>query len=363
MADEMEHPGKNWNSIETWCNKYLSRIMPPRALRWFWVLAHGGCICCSAFMCLIALILPSFLLAGVILFLNSEKIVDANPAIINPENNGRLVRMSGKISVPRPAFDSRTGVSAYVPTMRLEKFSSEPATPEKVAGNMEAISTSPRICAPEWRMGAFRLVQAHRHSYINYFDFASGASVRREEMQFSQPPAGLVLTPLSDASCAFRISSSDGQEFGLYRYQTPPEQYYLIGRQLGDEIDLADPQARLGTDEESVRQGRDHVFNLSFDAGEVVLSVVSCGFLYLLLCLMFSSVRAALYHASGGRDLLRLTLSQASLLLGGAAICMTSAFIQQIELDTQVSAVPYIVSFLLPAGLLAYAVQQWLRKK
>ena len=359
----MEHPGKNWNRIETRCNKYLSHILPPRALRWFWVLSHIGNIGCSAFMCLIALILPSFLLTGGILFLNSEKIVDVVPTRINPENNGRLVRMSGKISVPRPAFDSRTGVSAYVPAMRLEKFSSEPADPGRTAGNKESISTDSRICAPEWRMGPFRLLQAHRHSYINYFDFESGASVRREALQFSQPPAGLVLTPLSDESCAFRIGTSDGLDFGLYRYQTPPEQYYLIGRQLGDEIDLGDPHAQLGTDEESVHQGRDRVFNVSFDAGEVVLSVIFCGFLYLLLCLMLSSVRAALYHASGGRDLLRLTLSQASLLLGSAAICMTSAFLQMTALDTQVSTLPCILSFLVPAGLLAYAMQQWLRKK
>lgn len=359
----MEHPGKNWNRIETRCNKYLSRILPPWALRWFWVLAHIGIICSSAFMCLIALILPSFLLAGCILFLNSEKIVDAAPTIIKPENNGRLVRMSGKISVPRPAFDSRTGVSAYVPVMKLEKISREPAASESTSGSEVPISTAHRLFAPEWRMGAFRLLHADRHDYFNYFEFSTAASVRREELLFSQQAEGFAISPLSDESCAFRISTTDGRDLGIYEYLRPPEQYYLIGRQLDGEIDLGDPHAEIGHNEWSVSKRRNRAFRASFDAGEIIQGGISCAIFYLFLCLMLSSVRAALYHASGGRNLLRLPLSQASLLLGGAAICVAAAFIQQIEHDTQVSAVPCILSFIVPAGLLAYAVQQWCRKK
>ena len=36
----MEHPGKVWNAIETWCNKVLGRVLPAQALRWLWVLVH-----------------------------------------------------------------------------------------------------------------------------------------------------------------------------------------------------------------------------------------------------------------------------------------------------------------------------------
>ena len=46
----MEHPGRNWNRIECWCNHYLAKLLPSQALRWLWVLAHtavGGYILLS----------------------------------------------------------------------------------------------------------------------------------------------------------------------------------------------------------------------------------------------------------------------------------------------------------------------------
>lgn len=112
MAREMEHPGKVWNAIESRVNKYLGRVLPAQAVRWLWVLVHGGLVYYGVPIALFIIVMTGALFSHITGVLLQEQAVHAPSDVLNPANDGKLVKICGRVSIPAPACDPLTGVKA-----------------------------------------------------------------------------------------------------------------------------------------------------------------------------------------------------------------------------------------------------------
>jgi hypothetical protein len=96
---------------------------------------------------------------------------------------------------------------------------------------------------------------------------------------------------------------------------------------------------------------------LTPDAGMFVLLLLGTGFHFALLCLAFSCLRSALWHATCSRNLIRLSLTQAAVLGVGFSICLSCSIFLLTEDDQTFT--PGLLFSLAATGIAIFTLQLW----
>lgn len=343
----MEHPGKIWNRIECWCNQYLSLFLPRKVLRWLWVLGHSAVACYILATCIIGCIGYALFLGLPIQKFCEEKIYNANPAAINPAHEGKLVRISGHLTTTEFARDPLTGIQTQTPWLDRTIVNQ----PERTMENMMHIAEfrNQTFYSPEWHLGVFR-IRHYTPSYLVLDDQALTAgqlnfSQPKDSWHVSRPDAGESEIPISPPGAQ---NGSEG--VAVYRATTKP--VYIVARQCGDELLMDEDEASFSFSPHSNMRAR-----LTPDAGMFVPLLLGTGFHFALLCLAFSCLRSALWHATCGRNLIRLSLTQATALGVGFSICLTCG-IFLLTGDDQ-TFTPGLLFSLAATGIAIYTLRLW----
>jgi hypothetical protein len=300
----MEHPGRNWNRIECWCNHYLAKLLPSQALRWLWVLAHtavGGYILLSTLVGSLGYIIC---LGWPIYEFCQEKVYEADPAVINPAHEGRLVSLTGQLSTTEWVTDPLTGVQARTPWLRRSTSSPLPRTAAAEKFDDET------FYANEWQLGAYR-ISHYKPDYVY-----SSMLLPSDQLQFSQPAEGYQVTPPQPGeSSSVLLTTTQGEPLCLISYCSDSAPLYIVARQCGNQLLMNDPAAKISL------YPTDNKITGHFWEFAVLLTMGSVAH-FIMLCLAFSCLRSALWHATGGKDLFRLPLCRASVLVVGICCCL-----------------------------------------
>ena len=330
----MEHPGHVWNTIESRVDKYLGRILPAQVLRWLWVMVHGGLVFYGGLITLFVIVMTGALLSHITGALLQEQAVHAPVDMVNPANDGKMVKICGRVSIPAPACDPLTGVRAHV--IRLERISDRDKC------------FYPRTL----KVGAFTLVNYEEELRYGVDE------VMPVPLEFGQPAAGYSFAPSDETQKHFELSFLNGAERTRVQYRAYSEDtLYLVGRQVGNVLDFSDPKAAIFTFRPvSWESNSPRSYD---DAGleEICLAVMMPFFAYLPLMFVLGSLRSGLWHATGGRDLLRLPLCEATLLLEAGSICLIYGLIRMNE-PTPTPTLG-LAAVILALGLLAHTLRRW----
>lgn len=336
----MEHPGKVWNAIETWSNKVLGRILPAQVLRWLWVLVHGGLVYYGGLITLYLIVVTGALFSHITGDMLQEQAVHAPADEINPANDGKLVKICGRGSIPTPACDPLTGVKAYV--IRLERISAPDKDNE----------TEKCFYPHTLKVGAYTL--ANYEEELRY----GVDEVMPVPLEFGQPAAGYSFAPCDETQKHFELSFLNGAERTRVQYRAYCEDtLYLVGRQVGNILDFSDPEANIYT----FRPGNwESNSPRSYDGAgleEICLAVMLPFFVYLSLLFVLGCLRSGLWHATGGRNLLRLPLSEATLLLEAGSLCLIYGLFRMNE-PTPTPTLG-LAAVILALSLLAHTLRRW----
>ena len=336
----MEHPGKVWNAIESWVNKYLGRVLPTQALRWLWVLVHGGLVFYGGLITLFIIVVTGGWFSHITGALLQEQAVHAPADVINPANDGKLVKICGRVSIPAPACDPLTGVKAHV--IRLERIS----TPDKGS------ETEKCFYPHTLKVGAFTLVNYEEELRYGVDE------VMPAPLEFGQPAAGYSFSPCDETQKRFELVFLKGVERTRVQYRAYREDtLYLIGRQVGNVLDFSDPEAGIYTFRPSRWESNNPRPYKDAALEEFSVAVMMPFFAYLPLLFVLGSLRSGLWHATGGRDLLRIPLCEATLLLEAGSLCLIYGLIRMI--DSSPSPTLGLAAVILALGLLAHTLRRW----
>lgn len=340
VTDSMEHPGKVWNAIESWVNKYLGHVLPTQALRWLWVLVHGGLVYYGGLIALFIIVMTGALFSHLTGAILQEEAVHAPANVVTPANDGKLVKICGRVSIPAPACDPLTGVKAHV--IRLERISA----PDKGS------ETEKCFYPHTLKVGAFTL--ANYEEELRY----GVDEVMPAPLQFGQPAAGYSFAPCDGAQKHFELSFLNGAERTRVQYRAYSEDtLYLVGRQVGNILDFSDPEANIYTFR-PVRWESNSPYSYDNAGLEGICLAVMLPFIaFLPLMFVLGSLRSGLWHATGGRDLLRLPLSEATLLLEAGSLCLIYGFTRMIEPSP--TPILGMAAVILALGILAYSLRCW----
>lgn len=260
--------------------------------------------------------------------------------VVNPANDGKLVKICGRVSIPAPACDPLTGVKAHV--IRLERIS-----------NPDKDSETVKCFYPQaLKVGAFTL--ANYEEELRY----GVDEVMPAPLLFGQPAAGYSFAPCDETQKHFELSFLNGAERTRVQYRAySTDTLYLIGRQAGKVLDFSDPEANIytiqpvGWESSNPRSYNDASLEV------ICIAVMMPFFAYLPLMFVLGSLRSGLWHASGGRDLLRLRLGEATLLLEAGSLCLIYGFIRMIEPSP--TPILGLAAFILTLGIQAYTLRRW----
>lgn len=307
----MEHPGKIWNCIETLVNKYLGHLLPPRSLRWLWELGYLALGVLALLHSLPACL--GYLLCMEVYTENycREEVFQADPAFVNPAHEGRLVRISGTLSSDSFVRDPLTGVQAKVPWLSRTRSQQQhaPLTEENAEWRMK-LHGADVFYAPEWRLGAFRI-----HHYAPSYREDESA-IPPHQLSYTPTDEGWQVTPPQEGESFPRLTTPEGILIDYLEYTTRTKPVHIIARQCGNSLLMTDPSAEF----------RYQPFVYVERAGFIfpVIPVLLL-FQFGTLCLALSCFRAALWHITMGKNLLRLPLCQAVLFIQGILCCASCA--------------------------------------
>ena len=348
----MEHPGKIWKRLESCVNKYLSNFLPERGLRWLWMVVYfilGG-------ISLLQSIFPCIMCSSVIIFLihqcYEEKIYDADPSVIDIKHEGQLVRLSGRIDTITPLHDPLTGASINAPWVRREIYNTSPS-PESEALLSQYHLRDKLFVSNDWLLGSFRIQHNYDFSQIDEKE----AELTAEQIQFTEPAEGIKITPPPPGGTGIKVSTIDDTEICMVEYITCNEPVYIIARQLEGNLYLNGPESRISLS--PIPEMNKNGLNAT-----IFVTALACAvFLSGTLCFALSCLRTGLWHATAGKNLLRLPLWQASLLLTGIAICMGSGLgLTLLPLSDEITRYSSTGQVLIIAscGLLAFGIQRYI---
>lgn len=345
----MEHPGRIWNTIETRINKYLGRILPPLLLRWLWVLVHGGLIFCAGPVILTLFVFSAAFCDHALdqLFNETAELVAADS--INPANNGKLVKVSGIVSISHPACDPLTGVQAQV--LRLERIAGS-ATPGAKAD--DAPLPDAEFYPSAIQLGAFTI--RHPGQRLKW----SGDVQLHAPLEFGQAAEGYTLTPAHDGMGGYMLSTAGERPVARLRYRAyNAEKLYVIGRQIDNELDVSTPGTYIYTQSPHQWDWKKSTrFWMLLPGLTAWLMIFPIGG-FVALCFVLGSLRSGLWHASGGRNLIRLHLGEAALILEIGGTLLLTGLIQLPGHEPPHNSVPGTICLIAAFGVLVYLLRRW----
>ncbi len=371
MAGEMEHPGKIWNTIESWGNKYLGHILPAIVLRWLW----------GALQVLLSLLLAMFTLQAtlgvailnvvLVQYLTAERIISCGNAVVNPWNEGKLIKIQGKLTHSAPVYDPVLNVRIDAPCARRDfkpnsVETSVLQTPPPILGTL---LTGPRILSSETTIGAYRILNP-AHELLDWDEREVPAAPG--DISLGAPTAGFTINwenPYS-ADSRLQLRNEDGVLLGTVTYHVPqPKEphLYLIGRQLDGALALNQRETHC-YDHADYWAEYDRVSLFGFEPFHICLLLICLLIQLGMLCMLLGTLRAAWWNLTRMADFLRFRLFHASLYACGILSLLASGcgwLILMAVQDCAPSRLLLIGFLFLAAGLmlLVYAVQQWRRKR
>lgn len=371
MAGEMEHPGKNWNRIETWGNKVLGRFLPTKALRWCWGVLQALLSLLLAMFTLQATLGVACINVAMVHDLTAERIISCGNAAVNPGNEGKLIKIQGTLAHSAPVYDPVLNIRIEAPCARrvftpnYEGIHSL-KTPPPI---LDTLRTGPSLLSTETSIGAYRILN-HAHDVLIWDEWHAPAAPG--DISLGTPAGGFSLTweNTYSADSRLQLRNADGVLLGTVTYRVPePEEphLYLSGRQLDGALDLNQPETHCYDYADFwVKYDRDSL--LGFEPFHISLLLIGVFIQLGLLCMLLGTLRAAWWNLTRMADFLRFRLLHAALYACGILSLLASGCGWLILMAVQDRAPSrlLIIGFLfLAAGfmLLVYAVQHWLRKK
>ena len=368
MTDQprpLQHPSRIWNAIESVCNRVLSRFIPEKALRWCWGLLQLLVTLPLALLALQDLLGIVYVNTAVTDYICGEPIIACDSATVNPDNEGRLIKIQGKMTVPATSVqDPVLGLNIAAPCAR-RSFRMNPEGMAQLKSDLPVIkqlfTADDTLTTVDGHIGAYRI--KHPEEAILERFISETAAATPDHITPGTPPEGITI------SDSLQIYTADGIHLGTVSNRIPsqPEPpLYIIGRQLNGCLDLSQP----GTYETTpwVWEERERDTKLDFRSEEAPIIPIVYLALWVLLLMLLGTLRAIWWNLTRRADILRLPLWQAALLLGGgAAFLLTGAAIIVLN-ETGLLKLEHIMMpgllFLIPgSGLLAYAVQLWRLKR
>ena len=371
MAGEMEHPGKNWNRIETWGNKVLDRFLPAKALRWCWGVLQALLSLLLAMFTLQATLGVACINVVMVHYLTAERIISCGNAAVNPQNEGKLIKIQGKLTHSEPVHDPVLNVRIDAPCARRDFAPNYEGiyslkTPPPI---LDTLRTNPSLLSTETSIGAYRILN-HAHDVLIW-----------DERHAPAPPGDISLGTLAggfsltwenpySADSRLQLCNADGVLLGTVTYRVPePEEphLYLIGRQLDGALDMAQQDTQTLYSAGSWAEcDRDSQFG--FEPFHISLLLIGLLFQLGLLYMLLGTLRAAWWNLTRMADFLRFRLHHAALYACGILSLLASGcgwLILMAISSRAPSRLLIIGPLFLAAGLmlLIYAVQQWRRKK
>lgn len=285
--------------------------MHPMAIRVLKILVFGALTCVCSYLALFATVGGGGVTGVFLAAMCEEPVVEADANVVNPANEGKLVRIKGEAVFTGEAVDPITGVKAAVPLMRRD--------------NYYYICKSRRIleerifAAPDLKIGAYPIVKLNERdgSYMGGF-----SNLTKDKVQLTPPADNRTLAPVKENSDAtFILNDSNGETIAVlayHYYSTTP--MYILGRQMGGCLDMSDPDAstfhHLSTWSEK-RRTCNH-------GSEVELFVAALGLFVidflLLLPLSILCLRTLLAQLLPGWNIIRLHPVDLGLRLGSATV-------------------------------------------
>ena len=372
MTGEMEHPGKNWNRLETWGNKVLGRFLPTKALRWCWGVLQALLSLLLAMFTLQATLGVACINVVMVHYLTAERIISCGNAAVNPGNEGKLIKVQGTLAHSAPVYDPVLNVRIDAPCARRDfKLNSVETSALKTPPPiLDALLTAPRFLSSEaTTIGAYRILNP-AHELLDWDEREVPAAPG--DISLGTPAGGFSLTWKNTYSADSRLQlcNEDGVLLGTVTYHVPqPKEphLYLIGRQLDGALDLNQPETHCYDKADFWAEcNRDSHFG--FEPFHISLLLIGLLFQLGLLCMLLGTLRAAWWNLTRMADFLRFRLHHAALYACGILSLLASGCGWIILMDVQDRAPSrlLLIGFLfLAAGLmlLANAVQHWRRKK
>lgn len=371
MAGEMEHPGKIWNRIETRGNKVLDRFLPTKAQRWFWGVLQALLSLLLALFTLQATLGVACINVVMIHYLTAERIISCGNAAVNPQNEGKLIKIQGKLTHSEPVHDPVLNVRIDVPCARRVFTPNDEGihSLKTYPPILDSLRTGPSLLSTETSIGAYRILN-HAHDVLIWDEWHAPAAPG--DISLGTPAGGFSLTwenPYS-ADSRLQLRNADGVLLGTVTYRVPePEEphLYLIGRQLDGALDMAQQDTHTLYSAGSWAEcDRDSHFGFEpFHISLLLIGLlIQLGLLYVLL----GALRAAWWNLTRKADFLRFRLQHAALYACGILSLLASGggwLILMAISSRAPSRLLIIGPLLLAAGLmlLANAVQHWRRKK
>ena len=298
-------------------NYYMAQSSPtregiqPMIRRVLLVLIFGALTCACSYLALLATAGGGVATGLFLVHMCEEPVVEADANVVNPANEGKLIRIKGEAVFTGEAVDPVTGVKAAVPMMRRDNNFHHNGTHRHLEERTFA--------APGLKVGAYPIVKLDERDggYMGGF-----SNLAKDKVQLTTPADNRTLVPVEESSDAnFILNDSNGETIAAltYRhYSTTP--VYILGRQMGGCLDMSDPEAttfhHLSSWSEKTRSRN---FGSGVEFIVVVLGVFVVDFL-LLLPLSILCLRALLNQLLPGWNIIRLHPVDLGWRLGSAVI-------------------------------------------
>ena len=292
----------------------------PMAMRVLKILLFGALTCVCAYLALLATLGGGVVTGMFLAYMCDEPVVEADAQVVNPENEGKLVRITGEAVFTGEAVDPVTGVKAAVPMMRRENnyyhsVETKPKHRDFILRHLDETT----FAAPGLKIGAYPIIRLNENPRGYMVGFSD---LSKDEVQLSSPADKRTLTPVEDAcNATFILNDSDGEPMAALTYRhygTSP--VYILGRQVDGCLDMSDPEANTFLD---LYDWREKSRSGNFDSGaELILGVIGVLIvdLLLLLPLAILSLRAVLAQLLPGWNIIRLHPVDLGWRLGSAVI-------------------------------------------
>lgn len=343
----MEHPGRIWNSIECTCNRFLEKLVPRQVLRWGWVLGHSTAALYVLILCLGACLGYIICIGLPVQKLCREKIYDADSVIVNPALEGKLVRLSGQLTSTHKASDPLTGIQVQAPWI-CRSILFEHQVPFRI---LKELKRKEIFYATEWHLGAYCI----RH-YTPPSHFNSRKELTAEQLQFTQPKENWQVTPPAPGESDITLTAPGSNEpiiFHIYCNTTEP--VYIVARQCGNELLMDDPEA-------SFHYNGSWGLNdsITLDIYTIICLILGTLAHFGLLCLALSCIRSAIWHATQGRNILRLPLWQVAISMVVISCCLTIGLFLLTDGNTTRTLVPGLIFLVAGLSSMAVLAHTWL---
>ena len=310
----------------TYPNYYMEPSSTPRAgihpmaMRVLKILFFGALTCVCAYFALLATLGGGVVTGMFLAYMCDEPVVEADARVVNPENEGKLVRIKGEAVFTGEAVDPVTGVKAAVPMMRRENnyyhsVETKPRHRDFILRHLDETT----FAAPGLKIGAYPIIRLNENPRGYMVGFSD---LSKDEVKLSSPADNRTLTPVEDAcNATFILNDSDGEPMAALTYRhygTSP--VYILGRQVDGCLDMSDPEANTFLDLIDWRE-KSRSSNLGSGA-ELILGVIGVLVvdLLLLLPLAILSLRAVLAQLLPGWNIIRLHPVDLGWRLGSAVI-------------------------------------------